>query len=148
MKKTLEKKEDRNNEPSLLPLIDNFVKVNTGGSSINGVSYFSAKRHAREMTPQITLSSWAKEAHTNLVIGFSKNQSVDFLIPHHDTMVLSLQVANFMVQRVLVDNRSLANILFSAAMKEINILEITFNGLGECPDSQFSEKQKFILDEL
>lgn len=45
-------------------------------------------------------------------ISFDKEDAVGVFQPHNDTLVISVMITNFSVHRVLVDDGSLADILF------------------------------------
>ena len=42
-------------------------------------------------------------------------------LPHDDALVISVTIVNFNVQRILIDNRSSADILFISAFKKMKI---------------------------
>ena len=47
-----------------------------------------------------------------LVIGFSKNDLAGILYPHDDPLVIKMRMKEVIISRVLVDNGSLADIMF------------------------------------
>ena len=55
------------------------------------------------------------------VIIFTAKEQEKVLTPHHDTLVISLTVANFLVERILVDNGSSGNIILQAAYKDLGL---------------------------
>ncbi|KAK9050700.1 hypothetical protein SSX86_030330 [Deinandra increscens subsp. villosa] len=76
--------------------IINFI---SGGSDICGTSYSSAKKHAKE----------------------SKSEQGDRPDPHHDSLVVTLYIANHFVHRILIDNGSSVNIIRLDVLKKIGI---------------------------
>ena len=60
-----------------------------------------------------------EKVFTDSIIGFPDDGNSHNLNPHHDALVISLQVANFMVKRVLVDTGSSANIIFASALADM-----------------------------
>lgn len=42
---------------------------------------------------------------------------------HHEALVITLQIANYKLKRVLVDNNSLRNIMFLPALKDVHLDE-------------------------
>ncbi|KAF8116077.1 hypothetical protein N665_0022s0007 [Sinapis alba] len=53
-------------------------------------------------------------------ISFVAKEYEKVLAPHHDTMVISLTVANCLVKRILVDNGSSSNIIFQAVYHDLS----------------------------
>ncbi|XP_038711791.1 uncharacterized protein LOC120005986 [Tripterygium wilfordii] len=60
---------------------------------------------------------------TNQVMVFADDEATQLLHPHHDALVLTLQVANINLKQILIDNRSSANVLFLAAYKRMGLDE-------------------------
>ncbi|XP_059455075.1 uncharacterized protein LOC132185298 [Corylus avellana] len=58
---------------------------------------------------------------SEIVIGFSDADYVGISYPQIDALVVTLIVANHNVHRILVDNESLANILYWFAFKKLNL---------------------------
>ena len=56
-------------------------------------------------------------------INFTAKEQEKVITPHHDTLVISLTVANCLVKRILVDNGSSSNIIFQAAYKDLGLEE-------------------------
>ncbi|XP_059431529.1 uncharacterized protein LOC132165036 [Corylus avellana] len=56
-----------------------------------------------------------------MVIGFSDADYLSILHPHTDALVITLTVANHNVHLILVDNGSLADILYWSAFKKLNL---------------------------
>ncbi|KAF8053521.1 hypothetical protein N665_1407s0004 [Sinapis alba] len=54
-------------------------------------------------------------------ISFTAKEQENVLAPHHDALVTSLTVANCLVKRILVDNRSSTNIIFQTAYHELGL---------------------------
>ena len=54
-------------------------------------------------------------------ITFTNEDLRSLPLPHVDALVISATIANFNVQRILVDNRSSADILFISAFDKIKI---------------------------
>ena len=57
----------------------------------------------------------------NLTISFTKDDARWLHHPHDDALVIYLSIANFNTQSVLVDNGSLADILYYAAFQQMRI---------------------------
>ncbi|XP_031265017.1 uncharacterized protein LOC116123383 [Pistacia vera] len=104
--------------PPREPTPKGFCSLISGGSEISGVSYSSAKRYARaNHHHEVQSIHLASRSHTHQVIQFEDDESVTLAAPHHDALVISLEVTNILVKRVFVDGGSLANILFLETVK-------------------------------
>ena len=57
----------------------------------------------------------------NPVISFTENDARQLHHPHEDTLVISLSIADFDTRQVLVENESLADILYYPAFLQIRI---------------------------
>ncbi|GAV91157.1 hypothetical protein CFOL_v3_34556 [Cephalotus follicularis] len=55
-----------------------------------------------------------------MIISFSDDDLNGIKIPHEDPLVVTVQIANHLVKRVLVDNRSSTNILSLNAFNQMN----------------------------
>ncbi|GFZ07006.1 hypothetical protein Acr_18g0011760 [Actinidia rufa] len=94
-----------------------------GGFGSGGCSTSSKKRHARSAHRS------AKEEVYNLStcvgdyppITFSNDDLRGLHLPHDDALVVSSVIANFNVQRILIDNRSSTDILFISAFERMKI---------------------------
>ncbi|XP_070050096.1 uncharacterized protein [Nicotiana tomentosiformis] len=73
------------------------------GNEINGVTFSAAKK----TKVSITHSKRLREDD----ITFTKEDADGLLLPHNDTLVISLNVLDFKIKRVLVDLGSSANII-------------------------------------
>ncbi|KAM6588096.1 hypothetical protein CsatA_010701 [Cannabis sativa] len=108
--------------PPRPPVHERTVNVITGGSKVSGVTQSAAKKHARQ-------ANWTKGETSRTsslpeqTISFTTSESTRLLNPHHDALVISLYIANYLTKRILVDNGSSANILFLSALREMGIDE-------------------------
>jgi hypothetical protein len=71
---------------------------------------------------------WSKEVYSlqkppkiikkdSMVLSFSKEDAQGVVMPHDNALVVIVTMANQMINRILVDNGSLANILYWPAFK-------------------------------
>ncbi|XP_070008215.1 uncharacterized protein [Nicotiana sylvestris] len=74
-----------------------------GGNEINGVTFLALKK----MKVSLTHSKRLREDD----ITFMEEDADGLLLPHNDALVISLNVLDFKIKRVLVDPESLANII-------------------------------------
>ncbi|XP_031248479.1 uncharacterized protein LOC116106278 [Pistacia vera] len=99
--------------PPREPMPKGFCNIISGGLEINGVSYSSAKRYARANSHhEIQSIHPSSQSHSHQVIKFEDDEPVTLAAPHHDALVVALQIANILVKRVFIDGGSSANILF------------------------------------
>ncbi|KAF3556068.1 hypothetical protein F2Q69_00013135 [Brassica cretica] len=54
-------------------------------------------------------------------ISFTAKEKEKTLAPHHDALMISLIIANFLVKRILVDNDSSRNIIFQTAHHDLGL---------------------------
>jgi hypothetical protein len=82
------------------------------------------KAHARRVNAkeilllERPLKALKKES---LTLSFSKEDEVGISMPYNDALVVTLTVANHGIHWILVNNESLANILYWPIFKQINI---------------------------
>ncbi|XP_021756079.1 uncharacterized protein LOC110721237 [Chenopodium quinoa] len=101
------------------------IQAISGGSSISGLTYSSAKRISRVGTsassiPQTYPSNEEKKLD-DMVVVFDESR---FNEPeHHDCLVISLHVGHYKMKRVLVDNGSSTNIIFKDALDQAGFKE-------------------------
>ncbi|XP_031282057.1 uncharacterized protein LOC116140581 [Pistacia vera] len=138
-------------EPSPLPrepTPKGFCSLISGGSEISGVSYSSAKRYARTNNHHEVQSIHpVSRSCSHQVIQFEDDEPVTLAAPHHDALVLSLQIANILVKRVFVDGGSSANILFLEAVKAMGLEEANINRRPTLLVG-FSSEQKYTIGEI
>ncbi|GFY88793.1 hypothetical protein Acr_06g0007330 [Actinidia rufa] len=95
-----------------------------GGFGSGGYSTSSRKRHARSAHRPAeeeiyNLSSSLVADQTPIT--FSNDDLRGLHLPHDDALVVSAVIANFNVQRILIDNGSSADILFISAFERMKI---------------------------
>ncbi|GFZ06817.1 hypothetical protein Acr_18g0009870 [Actinidia rufa] len=100
------------------------IQVIHGGFGSEGCLSSSRKRHARSAIGRAkeevyNLSSPSISAH--LPITFTNDDLRGLHLPHDDALVISIVIANFNLQRILVDNGSSVDILFISAFEKMKI---------------------------
>ncbi|XP_031260671.1 uncharacterized protein LOC116118847 [Pistacia vera] len=104
--------------PPRKPTPKGFCSLISRGSEISRESYSSAKRYARaNHHHEVQSIHPVSRSHIHQVIQFEDDKPVTLAAPHHDALVVSLQIANILMKRVSVDRGSSANILFLEAVK-------------------------------
>ncbi|XP_031265000.1 uncharacterized protein LOC116123354 [Pistacia vera] len=81
------------------------------------------------------------------VIQFEDDEPITQAAPHHDALVVSLQIANILVKRVFVDGGSSANILFLTTVKAMDLEEENINRRPTLLVG-FSSQQKYTIGEI
>ncbi|GFS34896.1 hypothetical protein Acr_00g0036670 [Actinidia rufa] len=95
-----------------------------GGFGLGGCSTSSRKRHARSAFRSVeeevyNLSSPCVSDQPPIT--FSSDDLRGLHLPHDDALVVSAVIANFNVQRILIDSGSSADILFISAFEKMKI---------------------------
>ncbi|XP_031269851.1 uncharacterized protein LOC116128280 [Pistacia vera] len=116
----------------------------------NTISHKSSKEPLpplREPTPKGFCSLISRGSEISGVIQFEDDEPVTLAAPHHDALVISLQVANVLVKKVFVDGGSSANILFLEAVKAMGLEEVNINRRSTLLVG-FSSEQKYTIGEI
>ena len=98
-----------------------------------GTSNNSRKSHARKIPRFNTgigvlrVSDEPRDPSRSTQIIFSEEDVHNNIQPHDDPMVISIQVANCRVRRVLVDTGSSVDILFKGAHEQLNLKNSYYN---------------------
>ena len=111
----------------------------SGGPTLAGTSNNSRKNHARKIVrlsfgaEVLRVSNEPRDLSRLTRIVFTEEDVYNTVQPHDDLMVISVQIANCQVHRVLIDTRSSVDILFKGAHEQLNLKNSCFNS---CTDSQ------------
>ena len=93
-----------------------------GGTTVAGSSKKAHKTYLRMVQNVQLTGSVPKIARMdNLVIGFSEEDARRLHHSHDDALVVNLQVRDYNIHRVLVDNGSPADILYYPAFQQMRI---------------------------
>ncbi|XP_031253252.1 uncharacterized protein LOC116111198 [Pistacia vera] len=134
--------------PPREPTPKGFCSLIFGGSEISGVSYSSAKRYARaNHHHEVQSIHPISRSHSHKVIQFEDDEPVTLAAPHHNALVVFLQIANILVKRVFIDGGSSANILFLEAVKAMGLEEANINRWSTLLVG-FSLEQKYTIREI
>lgn len=99
------------------------INAITGGSSLGVESKRQRKAYVRQINHVGTSYQSIPPAYSNTVISFGPEDAEGILFPHQDPLVISVEIAQCEVQRVLVDGGSSADVLFYDAFKKMQIPE-------------------------
>ncbi|XP_031283690.1 uncharacterized protein LOC116142413 [Pistacia vera] len=90
--------------PPREPTPKGFCSLISRGSEISGVSYSSAKRYTKaNHHHEVQSIHPVSRSHIHQLIQFEDDEPVTLVVPHHDALVVSLQIANILVKRLFVD---------------------------------------------
>ncbi|KAF3600240.1 hypothetical protein F2Q69_00037719 [Brassica cretica] len=105
------------------PRQDRVIHVISGGLEICGISHAAATKSTWNAKHSLEAAKPKRLLLRTDEISFMAKEQKKVLTPHHDSLVISLTVANCLVKRILVDNRSSGNIIFQAAYKDLGLEE-------------------------
>ncbi|XP_008237153.1 PREDICTED: uncharacterized protein LOC103335895 [Prunus mume] len=108
------------------------IKINTilADSEESGLTSKEKKRKIRQATMISQVSTDLQLAEDDPVIGFQKKDLIGLDVPHNDALVISIQIAQAMVDRIHADEGSAANILQLAVIQQMG-LETKINKLAK-----------------
>ncbi|XP_074277102.1 uncharacterized protein LOC141600754 [Silene latifolia] len=110
-------------QPSAPPPYSKVVSVIIGGSEICGLTYSAANHHATETKgdkPELSL----RVSRPNLpTISFDEADIPDEAEHHHDALINTLSIGNFLVKKILVDTGSSVNLLMLETLKNMGFSE-------------------------
>ena len=93
-----------------------------GGMAITGSSKKARKTYLRMVqNVQLTGSVPKIARRESPIIGFSKEDASRLHHPRNDALVVSIRIEDYNMHRVLVDNGSLADILYYPAFQQMGI---------------------------
>ncbi|XP_019256301.1 PREDICTED: uncharacterized protein LOC109234690 [Nicotiana attenuata] len=88
-----------------------------GGNEINGVTFSTAKKTKVLVTHSKRLWEVVEDDIT-----FMEEDADGLLLPHNDTLIISLNVLDFKIKRVLVDPGSLANMIQWRVLEQAKLI--------------------------
>lgn len=103
------------------PPVRKTIGVIFGGSIYSGETVTAIKSHRRRATQPI--ASTLPDDPVEHSISFHSSEATCLSRPHDDALVLTLNVSNCEVGRILVDNGSSADVLFLSTLKEMELSE-------------------------
>ena len=93
-----------------------------GGTADTGSSKKAQKTYLRMVqNVQLTGSVPKIARRESPIIGFSEEDARRFHHPHDDALVISIRIEDYNMHRVLVDNESLADILYYPTFQQMGI---------------------------
>ena len=102
------------------------------GSYKSEIQKVAHQRRSFSISDSVHLASvcLAREGVQEQTISFSDNDLKDVQLPHNDPLVITLRIGNYDVQRVLVDQRSFAEVMYQDLYEKL--------GLGEADLASFT----------
>ncbi|XP_013689204.2 uncharacterized protein LOC106392994 [Brassica napus] len=114
-------KQSAKSVPASPPQQNRVIHVIFGGSKISGISHAAAKKSTRSAKNMQETGTPKRLFLGTDEISFTAKEQEKTLAPHHDALVISLIIANFLVKRILVDNDSSINIIFQTAYHDLGL---------------------------
>ncbi|XP_020412788.1 uncharacterized protein LOC109947270 [Prunus persica] len=107
------------------------IRISTilADSEESGLTSKEKKRKIKQATVISQITTDLPPAEDDPVIGFQKKDLIDLDMPHNDALVISIQIAQAMVDRIHADEGSAANILQLAVIQQMG-LETKINKLA------------------
>ncbi|XP_038713428.1 uncharacterized protein LOC120007299 [Tripterygium wilfordii] len=121
-KATMSQAERREEEQKLLPP-EKTINVIFGGSEISGITHSSTKKHVKQTENSEVWNDKPMVQFTRQVISFTYDEMTKLLNPHDDALVITLQIANCEVKRVMIDDGSSVNLLFMSTLQAMGLSE-------------------------
>jgi ribonuclease HI len=106
------------------------INAITGGSSLGVESKRQRKAYVRQVNHVGTSYQSNPPVYSKTVISFGPEDAEGILFPHQDPLVVSVEIAQCEVQRVLIDGGSSADVLFYDAFKKMQIREDRLTNAG------------------
>ncbi|CAL9004827.1 unnamed protein product [Prunus brigantina] len=99
------------------------IRINTilADSEEYGLTSKEKKRKIKQATMISQISTDLPLAEDDPVIGFQKKDLIGLDLPHNDALVISIQIAQAMVDRIHADEGSAANILQLAVIQQMGL---------------------------
>ncbi|CAL8990540.1 unnamed protein product [Prunus brigantina] len=99
------------------------IRINTilADSEESGLTSKEKKRKIKQATMISQVSTDLPLAEDDPVIGFQKKDLIGLDLPHNDALVISIQIAQAMVDRIHADEGSAANILQLAVIQQMGL---------------------------
>jgi len=95
------------------------INVILGGSKLCRDSINAINKHRRNVLVKASLS---EEVHFQVsLISFDEEETRNLERPHDDALVITLDVANYEVPRILVDTGSLVDLIFLSTLERMGI---------------------------
>ncbi|XP_050256398.1 uncharacterized protein LOC126701956 [Quercus robur] len=136
----------RENDRPRPPIGD--IRMIVGGTTAAGSSKKARKTYLRTVhSVQLTGSVPMMPRIDNPVINFSEDDARRLHHPHDDTLVVSLQIGDYNMHRVLVDNGSSADILYYPAFQQMRIDKERLSPTNS-PLVGFGGTKVFLLDAI
>ncbi|XP_074313898.1 uncharacterized protein LOC141649097 [Silene latifolia] len=112
----------KQSKPTTPPTCTKIINVITGGSDLSGLTYSAAKRHATE-TKGGRPKTFCRISHNDFPAVTFDEEDVHDSQEHHDAVIRTLSMANYMVRKVLVDTGSSVNLVMLKTIKNIGFSE-------------------------
>jgi hypothetical protein len=97
-------------------------KSEVGGPAAGGISRTSRKAYARQVHNIFVVQQTPKNIRLDdQIISFSEEDTRGTHQPHDDTLVITMNIADFTIRRVMIDNGSSVDILYLPAYQQMKL---------------------------
>lgn len=107
------------------------INTISGGSISGRESKNAQKNYARAVYNLYSQPS--KKFKSDSTISFSDEDYEGVLAPHHDALVVTASIDDYLVNKVLIDNGSSVNILYHHALSQMDLRGIQMDKCSESP---------------
>ncbi|XP_038687530.1 uncharacterized protein LOC119986911 [Tripterygium wilfordii] len=138
------KSEQKQQKP---PPPEKTINVIFGGSEISGITHSSAKKHVKQTENYEVWNDKLMVQFTRQVISFTDDEMTKLLNPHDDALVITLQIVNCEVKRVMIGDGSSVNLLFMSTLQAMGLSEVDIIR-GPIPLIGFNGEQQFTISSI
>ncbi|XP_038701868.1 uncharacterized protein LOC119998599 [Tripterygium wilfordii] len=138
---------ERREEEQKPPLLEKTINVIFSGSEIGEITHSSAKKHVKQTENFEVWNDKPMVQFTRQVISFTDDEMTKLLNPHDDALVITLQIANCEVKRIMIDDGSSVNLLFMSTLQAMRLSEADIIR-GPIPLIGFSGEQQFTISSI
>ncbi|XP_038716632.1 uncharacterized protein LOC120009963 [Tripterygium wilfordii] len=138
---------ERQEDEQKPPPPEKTINVIFGGSEISGITHTSAKKHVKQTENSEVWNDKPMVQFTRQVINFTDDEITRLLNPHDDALVITLQIANCEVKRIMIDDDSSANLLFMSTLQAMGLSEADIIR-SPIPLIGFSGEQQYTIGSI
>ncbi|XP_038685725.1 uncharacterized protein LOC119985507 [Tripterygium wilfordii] len=138
-------KDEKKNRNHLPP--KKMINVIFGRLEINGITHSSAKKHVKQTEHSEVWNDKSMVQFTRQVISFTDDDMTILLNPHDYALVITLQIANYEVKRIMIDDDNSANLLFMPTLQAMGLSEPNIIR-GHIPLIGFNGEQQYTIGSI
>ncbi|XP_038719812.1 uncharacterized protein LOC120012458 [Tripterygium wilfordii] len=138
---------ERREEEQKPPPPEKTINVIISGSEISRITHSLTKKHVKQTENFEVWNDKLMVQFTRQVISFTDDKMSRSLNPHDDSLVITLQIANCEVKRIMINDGSSANLLFMSTLQAMGLLEAEIIR-GHIPLIGFSGEQQYTIGSI